>query len=130
MIFDIGFRLSFAVTFGLITGVEIIVSKFKLQDEEFKKKYKKLNRFQKYILFLFSPISLVSVVTVPLIAQLWVIPLQMHYFNNFAPFSLLANIAVVPFIGILSFIGFISSIIALIPKISEYIVFIFDLICL
>lgn len=128
MIFDIGFQLSFAVTFGLIAGVEVIVSKFKTLDDKFKEKYKNLNRFQKYFLFLFSPASIVTVITVPLIAQFWVIPLQMHYFNNFAPFSLWANIAVVPFIGILSFIGFLSSIIALIPHISGFAVSIFDFI--
>lgn len=126
MIFDIGFQLSFAVTFGLITNVEILVSKFKIQDDKFKVKHKNLNRFQKYILFLFSPVSLASIISVPLVAQLWVIPLQMHYFNNFAPLSIFANIAVVPFIGILSFIGFLGSIIALIPKISNLIVFMFD----
>ncbi len=128
MIFDIGFQLSFAVTFGLITGVDVIILKFKKSDEEFREKYKNISRFKKYILFLFSPISLVSVITVPLIAQLWVIPLQMHYFNNFALLALFANIAVVPFIGILSFIGFISSIIALIPKFTAPIVFVFDFI--
>ena len=128
MIFDIGFQLSFAVTFGLTTGVEVIISKFKTMDEKFKEKYKNLNRFQKYILFLFSPISIVSIIAVPLIAQIWVVPLQMHYFNNFTPLSILANIAVVPFIGILSFIGFISSIIALIPFINNFMVFIFDMV--
>ena len=127
MIFDIGFQLSFAVTFGLITGVEEVISKFKNMDDKFKEKYKNLNRYQKYILFLFSPSSIASIIAVPLIAQVWVVPLQMHYFNNFAPMSLFANIAVVPFIGILSFIGFISSIIALIPKISSFIVYLFDM---
>jgi competence protein ComEC len=128
MIFDIGFQLSFAVTFGLITGVDIIISKFKDIDEKFKNKYKNLNRFQKYFLFLFSPMSLISIISVPLMAQLWVIPLQMHYFNNFAPLSVLANIAVVPFIGILSFIGFISSIFALVPFLNNFMVYIFDII--
>lgn len=128
MIFDIGFQLSFAVTFGLITGVEVITSKFQKLDDIFKERYKNLNRFQKYFLFLFSPKAIATIVAVPLIAQIWVIPLQMHYFNNFAPYSVLVNIIVVSFIGILSFIGFISSIIALIPKISAGIVYLFDLI--
>jgi len=128
MIFDIGFQLSFAVTFGLISGVEVITSKFKNIDDKFKKRYENLNRFQKYILFIFSPVSIASAIAVPLVAQLWVVPLQMHYFNNFAPLSLFANIAVVPFIGILSFLGFISSIIALIPYVGNFVVFIFDFI--
>ncbi|MBQ8476428.1 DNA internalization-related competence protein ComEC/Rec2 [bacterium] len=128
MIFDIGFQLSFMVTLGLITGVEVIISKFKPYDEKFKEKYKHLSRFQKYIFFLFSPLAIASIIAVPLVAQLWVVPLQMHYFNNFAPLSILANIAVVPFIGVLSFIGFISSIIALVPYFGGFAVFIFDMI--
>lgn len=126
MFFDIGFQLSFMVTFGLIVCCPVIVEKFRKKDEKFKEKFKNKSRFEKYILFLFSPMNVVSLICAPLVAQLWVIPLQMHYFNNLAPFSILANIAVIPFIGILSFIGFISSILALLPKISDYCIFIFD----
>jgi len=128
MIFDIGFQLSFVVTFGLIVCCPVIISKFDKWDKKYKEKYKKSSRIQKYFLFLFSPSSLASIITVPLIAQIWVAPLQMHYFNTFAPYSILANIIVVSFIGILSFIGFISSIIALIPYLNEPIVFLFDFI--
>ena len=77
---------------------------------------------------LFTPVNLISIVLVPLVAQIFVIPLQMYYFNNFAPFSILANIAVVPFIGILSFVGFVSSFFALIPRLSDFMVKIFDFI--
>lgn len=127
MLFDIGFQLSFAVTVGLVSCVPILISKFEKTDKRFKEKYKKLSRFKKYIFFLFSPLNIASVVAVPLVAQLWVIPLQMHYFNNLAPYSLFANIAVVPFIGVLSFIGFVSSIVALIPVLAEPVVYVFDL---
>ena len=128
MFFDIGFQLSFVVTFGLIVCCPVIIDKFKKQDEKFKGKHKNKTRLEKYILFLFSPINIASLISVPLVAQLWVIPLQMHYFNNLAPLSILANITVVPFIGILSFIGFLSSILALIPKISNISTAIFDFI--
>ena len=128
MFFDVGFQLSFMVTFGLISCCPVIIDKFKKQDEKYKEKYKNKSRFEKYILFLFSPINIVSMICVPFVAQLWVIPLQMHYFNNLAPLSIFANIAVVPFIGILSFTGFLSSILALIPKISNYCVSFFDFI--
>ncbi len=126
MLFDIGFQLSFAVTFGLISSVDIIVSKFSSLDKKFSEKYKNLSRMQKYFVFLLSPKALVSIAAVPLVAQIWVIPLQTHYFNTFTPFSLFANILVVPFIGILSFLGFVSSIIALCPFISAKLVFLFD----
>ena len=128
MIFDIGFQLSFMVTLGLVVCCSVIIEKFKNIDEKYKEKFKNSSRFKKYVFFLFSPEKLVSIVSVPLIAQLWVIPLQLHYFNNIAPLSVFANIAVVPFIGILSFIGFISSIFSLVPKISSFIVFVFDMI--
>ena len=128
MIFDIGFQLSFMVTLGLVVCCSVIIEKFKNIDEKYKEKFKNSSRFKKYVFFLFSPEKLVSIVCVPLIAQLWVIPLQLHYFNNIAPLSVFANIAVVPFIGILSFIGFISSIFSLVPKISSFIVFVFDMI--
>ena len=128
MIFDIGFQLSFMVTLGLVVCCGVIIEKFKNIDEKYKEKFKNSSRFKKYVFFLFSPEKLVSIVCVPLIAQLWVIPLQLHYFNNIAPLSVFANIAVVPFIGILSFIGFIGSIFSLVPKISSFIVFVFDMI--
>lgn len=126
MIFDVGFQLSYMVTIGLVVCVPIIISKFDNLDKKFKEKYKNLSRIKKYFIFLFSPSSLAAIVAVPLVAQLFVIPLQMHYFNNFAPFSLLANIAVIPFIGILSFLGFVSSIFALIPGFDGIIIKCFD----
>ena len=128
MIFDIGFQLSFVVTLGLISCCEVVIRKFDEIDNRFKERFKNSPRYLKYFIFLFSPCSLIGVIVVPLIAQIWVIPLQMHYFNNFAPYSILANICVVPFIGILSFIGFISSIFALIPYLNDFVVYLFDLI--
>ena len=126
MIFDIGFELSFVVTIGLVLCCNTIISKFEKSDDNFKRKYKKLTRFQKYFFFLLSPKSLAGILSVPLVAQIWVIPLQMHYFNTLNPLSIFANIAVVPFIGILSFIGFIGSIIALIPNLSDFVIKFFD----
>ncbi len=128
MLFDIGFELSFAVTFGLISCCNIVVSKFDNLEKKFNTKYKNLSRIKKYFVFLFSPKALASIFAVPLIAQLWVVPLQAHYFNTMTPYSLFSNILVVPFIGILSFLGFVSSIIALIPVLSDKLVFLFDII--
>ena len=128
MFFDVGFQLSFAVTFGLIILCPILISKFDKIDEKFKERNKSTSGLKKYFIFLFSPKNLITIVAIPLVAQICVIPLQMHYFNSFSLFSVLANIVVVPFIGVLSFIGFLSSVISLIPYLNEPIVYIFDLI--
>ena len=128
MLFDVGFQLSFVVTIGLIVSCPVVVSKITDKDKKFKEKFKNSSSFVKYFVYAFSPVNIVSALAVPFFAQLWVIPLQMHYFNNFALFSVIANIAVIPFIGILSFIGFISSIIALVPYLNEPVVHLFDII--
>lgn len=128
MLFDVGFQLSFAVTIGLVILTPIIISKFDSADKKYKEKFKNSSRTKKYFISLFSPSNLAAVVAIPLVAQLCVIPLQVHYFNNLAPFSILANVAVVPFIGILSFIGFVSSIFALVPVLNEPVIFVFDMI--
>ncbi len=126
MLFDVGFQLSFIVTFGLIVSCPVVLEKFDKIDKNFLEKHKDF-KF-KFLLYAFSPKNLISIVLIPLVAQIWVVPLQMHYFNNLAPLSVFANVAVVPFIGVLSFIGFVASIFALVPKISAGIVFVFDLI--
>ncbi len=128
MLFDVGFQLSFIVTIGLIVSCPVIVSKIVEKDKKFKEKFKNSSSFKRYLAYAFCPVNVVSALCVPLVAQLWVVPLQMHYFNNFAIFSVIANIAVIPFIGILSFIGFISSIISLIPYLSGPMIFLFDII--
>ncbi|MBR5305035.1 MAG: DNA internalization-related competence protein ComEC/Rec2 [Candidatus Gastranaerophilales bacterium] len=127
ILFDVSFQLSFIVTIGLVICIPIITAKFDKIDKKYKEKYKNFSRIKKYFITLFLPSSLVTIVAIPLVAQLCVMPLQMHYFNNFTPFSLLANIAVVPFIGFLSFIGFVSSFFALIPVIGQKIIYVFDL---
>lgn len=143
---DVGFQLSFLVTGGLITCVEPICSKIKKQDKSYKKYfYEKLRRIEpekalpaklwKFFtekfqgekitlgfLYIFSPISLLGMVLVPLVAQIWAAPLQMYYFNTFTPYSVFANIAVLPFIGVISFIGFTSSILGLIPFLGDFII--------
>lgn len=96
MIYDIGFQLSFLVTFALIFTAPLL---------EFKIKYKPVN----YIL---------GSCLIPVIAQIFACPLQMYYFNTFTIYSVFANIAIVPVLSIVSFFGFVSSIIALIKPIA------------
>ena len=106
MLFDIGFQLSFLVTFALILTSPLIV---------IKTKYKIIN-------------NVLGACMIPVIAQLYAMPLQMYYFNTFTLYSVFANIAIIPVLSIVSFIGFISSILALIPFWATKICFVADFI--
>ena len=117
---DVGFELSFLVTGGLITCIEPVCEKFKTSDKNYRSKFSKKPAIIRAGAFLFSPISILGMVLVPLTAQIWAAPLQGYYFNTFTPYSVFANIAVVPFIGIISFIGFLSSVLSLIPFLGDF----------
>ncbi|MBQ3311152.1 DNA internalization-related competence protein ComEC/Rec2 [bacterium] len=102
---DVGFQLSFLVTFGLLISSNLLT--------------KDSNKF---IMFCKDTIL------IPIIAQIWVAPLQMFYFNTFCVYSVFANIVSVIFLPFISFGGFISSIMALIPLFQNIICKIFDII--
>lgn len=99
MINNIGFQLSFIVTFGLLFTCPILFKKVE---------NKALN-------------ATYSLVMVPFIAQLYAAPIQIFYFGTFATYSVLANIAIIPCLTIVSFVGFISSMFALIPSLGLFI---------
>lgn len=98
----IGFQLSFLVTAGLIIVMPLIANWCS-----------KFNKFWQFA---------INTSAVPLVAQIFVLPLQMFYFNTFSLYSVFANILVLPFITVVSFAGFISSIIALFPFIPDNII--------
>lgn len=102
---DVGFQLSFLVTFGLLTTAPVVFEK--LQN---------------------IPQWLSGAIFIPIVAQIWVAPIQMFYFNSFSLYSVFANIAIMPFVSIVSFGGFISSTLALIKPISNTVCYIFDLV--
>lgn len=124
MIVNVGFQLSFLVTIGLLTCVEPIGEKFESWDSNFKVKHKEKHPLFRRLLDYVSPKYLAMALAVPVVAQIWVAPLQSYYFNTFTPYSIFANIAVTPFIGIMSFLGFLSSVLAPIP--FDFIIGIFD----
>lgn len=86
---DVGFQLSFIVTFGLL-----IMTPFLMRGK---------NKFVNWV---------VGTVSIPIIAQLWVMPIQIFYFNNISLYSVFANIMSVPILSVISFGGFVSSLIA------------------
>lgn len=102
---DVGFQLSFLVTFGLLVMAPIVFEKVKS-----------------------LPSWLSGAIFIPIIAQIWVAPIQMYYFNSFSLYSVFANIASLPFVTIISFGGFISAVLALIKPLANQICFIFDLV--
>lgn len=105
MLFNISFQLSFIVTFGIILFAPVI--------------YEFLNNKNKFC-------SKLTVLFIPIIAQIFVIPLQMYYFQTFSTYSLFANILILPFLSIISFLGFINSILNLIPFFYDFINLIFS----
>ena len=104
---DVGFQLSFIVTFGLLTTANVIFEKYK----ESK-----------------IPDWLIGAILIPVIAQIWVAPIQMFYFNTFSTYSVLANVLSMPFLSVISFGGFISSIIAILTPFTDKICMLSDII--
>ncbi len=102
---DVGFQLSFIVTFGLLTTGMVIFDR--LQNI-------KLAEWLK------------GGIIIPVIAQIWVAPIQMFYFNTFSTYSVVANVLTAPFLGIVSFGGFVSSIIACIRPFADFVCMFFD----
>lgn len=93
---NIGFQLSFLVTFGLLVCVPVFMEKLRPMPE-----------------------IIAGVFVVPLTAQIWAAPIQLYHFNSFSLYSVFANIVVMPFMALISFLGFISSILSLLPKIGS-----------
>ena len=88
---DVGFQLSFIVTFGILTTANAIFEKFQT------------SKITSYV---------ANAILIPIVAQIWVAPIQMFYFNTFSSYSIFANVLSFPFLAVVSFGGFISSIIA------------------
>lgn len=100
---DVSFQLSFIVTIGIILTAESILQYIKN-----------------------IPIWLSSSIFIPIVAQLWVIPVQMFYFNTISIYSVFANILSMPFLMVLSFGGFLCSTFALFKPIANFVCQIFS----
>lgn len=97
---DVGFQLSFIVTFGILTTGNVLFEKLK----ETK-----------------VPEWISGSILLPIVAQIWIAPIQMFYFSTFSLYSVFANILSVPFISIVSFGGFVSSIFAIFSPYTKFI---------
>jgi competence protein ComEC len=91
LIQDLGFQLSFLATLGLIVTLPPLQAKLD-----------------------WLPVTIASLVAVPLAASIWVLPLLCYQFNTLATYSIGVNILSTPLITMISLGGMISGIIALI----------------
>ena len=105
---DVGFQLSFLATFGILVTGNVLFDVIK--DSKI-------------------PPVITGAVLVPVVAQAWVAPVQMFYFNTFSLYSVLANIAIMPFLSVVSFGGFVSSVLAIFMPFTKYLCMILDWIC-
>lgn len=99
---DVSFQLSFIVTFGLLVMSPYIFEKFSM------------------------PNWLSGAIFVPMIAQIWVAPIQMYYFNSFSLYSILANILILPFLTVISFGGFVSAVLSVFKPVAIFVCRCFD----
>lgn len=100
---NVSFQLSFLVTFGLLTTANIISQK--------------LDKIPDWIK---------APVIIPIVAQIWIAPIQMFYFNTFSLYSVLANISTVSLLSVISFGGFVSSVLAIFKPIADFACLIVD----
>jgi competence protein ComEC len=93
-IWDLGFQLSFLATLGLLVTVPPLSNQLD-----------------------WLPPAIASLITIPLAASLWTLPLQLYVFGMVAPYSIAANIISAPLITVISIGGVISALAALISPI-------------
>jgi competence protein ComEC len=87
-VWDIGFELSFLATLGLIVTVEPLQQKLD-----------------------WLPPTIADLITVPLAASIWTLPIQLYVFKVFPLYSLPANILTSPLISIVSIGGTIGALV-------------------
>jgi competence protein ComEC len=94
-IWDLGFQLSFLAMLGLLVTVALLTKPFD-----------------------WLPPAIASLITIPLAASLWTLPLQLYVFGIVAPYSIAANIISAPLIAIISIGGVISALASLISPVA------------
>ncbi|MDX2255385.1 MAG: ComEC/Rec2 family competence protein [Pseudanabaenaceae cyanobacterium bins.39] len=90
-IWDLGFQFSFLATFGLITSARPIAQYWQ-----------------------WLPPAIADLISVPIAAYIWTLPLQILVFGKIAIYTLLANILTTPLVTISTYGGIISGFLAVI----------------
>lgn len=89
-IWDLGAQLSFLATLGLLVTSPWIEAELD-----------------------WLPTAIAPLISVPIAAYIWTIPLQMQMFGVVSPYSILANVLTTPLVSALSLGGFASAILAI-----------------
>ncbi|PZU93734.1 MAG: competence protein ComEC [Pseudanabaena sp.] len=90
-IWDLGFQFSFLATFGLITTSKAVTQRLQ-----------------------WLPPAIADLVSVPIAAYIWTLPLQLLMFGKIAPYSLLANVFTTPLVAVSTYGGIISGILGIV----------------
>ena len=90
-IWDLGFQFSFLATFGLVTTSRSIAERLE-----------------------WLPPAIAELLSVPIAAYIWTLPLQLLVFGKLTPYSLLANVFTTPLVSISTYGGIISGLLAII----------------
>ena len=89
-IIDLGFQFSFLATLGLIVTIPNFLDKLE-----------------------FLPPTLAKLIAVPIVAFVWIFPLQLFYFGTVAPYSIILNILATPLAILIILGGMLSGFIGL-----------------
>lgn len=90
-IWDLGFQFSFLATFGLLTTSRSISERLE-----------------------WLPPAIAELLSVPIAAYIWTLPLQLLVFGKLTPYSLLANVVTTPLVSISTYGGIISGLLGII----------------
>jgi len=90
-IWDLGFQFSFLATFGLITTSRSISDRLE-----------------------WLPPAISELLSVPIAAYIWTLPLQLLVFGKLSPYSLLANVFTTPLVSISTYGGIVSGLLGII----------------
>jgi competence protein ComEC len=97
-IWNLGLQLSFLATLGLVVSVPILETK--------------LN---------WLPPLLATVISIPIAASIWTLPLIIYTFNTISTYSVIINVISMPLVTLISLGGMISSLISLIiPQLGSF----------
>ena len=84
-IWDLGFQFSFLATFGLLTTSRSVSERLE-----------------------WMPPAIAELLSVPIAAYIWTLPLQLLVFGKLSPYSLIANVLTTPLVAVSTYGGIVS----------------------